>query len=453
MALRYSLQISKKKPTSNINSNLDKQRLILISGCVILILLIIFRDLLNVSINKYILVAFCFAVFACLDYEGVVCFLMFLLPLSCGIPGNFIFLTGAVLLLIKRRAAISFLQIAIPIVVIIQELILSFFAVRFSLITSAGYFTMVFLLFFLILEKKEFIDHKKAINYFLIGVVTLLLVMLLETVIEYGWGPVMNGIVRIGYAKTYTNIVSTNLRISNNPNNIGYYAEVAIACSFIMMNRWRGKIIYFVVILISLLVGALTFSRTFVLLLALLLVIYFACSIEFKLRNIISFVLVILFAVLIWHLFIQNSTFFYNYLNRFNSNDLSTAGGRTTLFWEYLIYIYNNPIRFLFGIGAVDYRHTIDISISNSLHSGIEQIFVCYGILGFFLWISTLFASVRLAVSKHKIKFIYFLPIITVILFTQTIQFLNPYELMMPYIIGIYALHLGAQEGNFLTGG
>ena len=69
------------------------------------------------------------------------------------------------------------------------------------------------------------------------------------------------------------------------------------------------------------------------------------------------------------------------------------------------------------------------------------------GIIVATIFIGNLSAPVVGAV-RNKVKLIYWLPIIVVVAFTQTIQFLNPYMLMLPYAIGVYALRMGAALGN-----
>ncbi len=44
------------------------------------------------------------------------------------------------------------------------------------------------------------------------------------------------------------------------------------------------------------------------------------------------------------------------------------------------------------------------------------------------------------------IGLIAWLPLVSVILFTQTIQFVDPHMLMLPYVIGVYSLRLGEKR-------
>lgn len=65
--------------------------------------LLCIRDILFISLSKWILVAFCclFAVGAA--YETLIYMLCFMFPLLCGIPSKYILLVFFILLLVKKE--------------------------------------------------------------------------------------------------------------------------------------------------------------------------------------------------------------------------------------------------------------------------------------------------------------------------------------------------------------
>ena len=80
-----------------------------------------------------------------------------------------------------------------------------------------------------------------------------------------------------------------------------------------------------------------------------------------------------------------------------------------------------------------------------AMHNATEQIIVCLGIPCGIAFIFML-AKPVVKFVKSKISLLYWLPIIGIVFFLQSIQFLNPSQLMLTYVIGIFALKFGLQE-------
>ena len=128
----------------------------------------------------------------------------------------------------------------------------------------------------------------------------------------------------------------------------------------------------------------------------------------------------------------------YNsFLGRFEEDNFATAGGRTDLFKEYNDFMAQNPRYWLAGTGVVHYKEICNCS--NSIHNGIQQIYVCHGIIGVLLFS---FVIVGFYKKYHKAKLIQYLPFIAVFIFDQSIQFLHPHFLMFPFICASCALKL-----------
>ena len=144
-------------------------------------------------------------------------------------------------------------------------------------------------------------------------------------------------------------------------------------------------------------------------------------------------------------IFLSNNELVLEYFTtRFteDSNDLATAGGRTTVFQKYSDYLADNPLSLLFGTGAVYYREATGVGLST--HNAIQQILVSYGLLGLIIFVIALLKNVRRYFNRNNVMTI--LPLCMTLLFVQTIQFLNPYFLMCPIIVAFYALKMGKYE-------
>jgi hypothetical protein len=113
---------------------------------------------------------------------------------------------------------------------------------------------------------------------------------------------------------------------------------------------------------------------------------------------------------------------------RFEQGNFDTAGNRTLLFKEYSEFMSLHSEYILTGTGAIYYK---DIAqCSNSCHNAFQQIYVAYGVLGCVFFISAFFMSIHKRASSCS--FMNYVPFIFAIFFIQSIQFLNPFYLMLP---------------------
>ena len=91
----------------------------------------------------------------------------------------------------------------------------------------------------------------------------------------------------------------------------------------------------------------------------------------------------------------------------------------------------------------VEYR-TI-LNVFNSIHNATQQIIVCLGIPGSVLYLIALLLPV-FKVIRHKVELVYWIPFLGIVVFLQSIQFLNPSMFMLTYVPAIYCLRYGAGD-------
>ena len=105
---------------------------------------------------------------------------------------------------------------------------------------------------------------------------------------------------------------------------------------------------------------------------------------------------------------------------------------------NYMEAFLSNPRYIIFGTGVTQYKAMT--GLWGSVHNGTQQILVCCGLLGFVVYMVGLLKPVVDIRRTRKRKMAYWLPWVGCVLYVQTTQFLNPMMLMLPYIIGVYAL-------------
>lgn len=187
--------------------------------------LLCIRDILFVSLSKWILVAFCclFAVGA--TYETLIYMLCFMFPLLCGIPSRYILLVFFSLLLIKKKKVdgriISFLLYWI-----IKEIVAMFWVTQPGWVELMGYCTHICLMFYLILNE-DVLNYKRCMDIYLLGTIALCGIITIRTLrtASSNWLFLFsNGWFRFGMADEKT----SGMVVELNANSLAYYAVTGL---------------------------------------------------------------------------------------------------------------------------------------------------------------------------------------------------------------------------------
>lgn len=402
--------------------------------------LLCIRDILFISLSKWILVAFCslFAVGAA--YETLIYMLCFMFPLLCGIPSKYILLVFFILLLVKKRLADGRV-IVFLLYWIVKEIVATFWVTQPEWMDLIGYCVHVCLLFYLILNE-DVLDYKRCVNIYLLGTIVLCGIIIIRTLrtAPSNWLYLFsNGWFRFGMADENT----SGMVVELNANSLAYYAVTGLACSLSLFSEGKGKkkMLYGFAAAVCLLTGFMTVSRSCLLVSALLLVWTLICTP----KNMSTAVGMLIAGALIvcggiW-LLQSYPELLQGLTARLNDSNMSTAGGRSVLFARYMDAFLANPRLYFTGTGVTSYKEIT--GIYNSMHNATEQILVCYGIFGSILFFIGLLTPIVRCLRKNKDLWrMKILPFFAVVLFIQTIQFVNPDMLMMPYVIAVYCLRI-----------
>lgn len=415
---------------------------VLITFCMLFTAIIYYRDFAVVDFNKLYLVAATFAVASIMDYKRIIYLLCFLFPLSCGIPGNFIYPLLVCLLFIKDQKK-SINKLLFFIVILLLELShYGFYAFDTRISEFIGYASFIFMLSYIIADNNRDVDNGRCLTYFCLGSAILLLGITINNTLMINQLDPINGIVRLGDNRDLGGFEEDRMMLLTNANTIGYYSIAAISCLLVL--QYFGKInsiLFLLLFAIAFYGGILSVSRTWAILMVFAMVVYMTFLKHDKIKGILLMVALCIGVVI----FLSNNELVLEYFTtRFteDSNDIATAGGRTTVFQKYSDYLADNPLSLLFGTGAVYYREATGVGLST--HNAIQQILVSYGLLGLIIFVIALLKNVRRYFNRNNVMTI--LPLCMTLLFVQTIQFLNPYFLMCPIIVAFYALKMGKYE-------
>lgn len=401
-----------------------------------------YRDLVGADINKILLVFLTLACAVFVEYNSVVYLLYFLFPLSCGIPGNYIY-PLLIIVLLCRYSKTGFGQLCFFGIVAILELMhYPFYCFDINIADVAGYLSVVFLVSYLIANRDKDIDNSKCVIFYCLGVCVLFVVIISNSMSIIGTGDMLEESVRLGAVKAYGEMDETRMMLSANANNIAYYSITSLSCLLLLFYKKKINILLFWGILaITVAGGILSVSRTWMISAALCFILY---SLSQK-GNFLKWALMMIAIIVGLTVVILNNDLLLGMIvDRFtgDSENLATAGDRTLLFREYNEYLLGHPLVLILGAGAV-YYHDVTLC-SNATHNSIQQIVVSYGLLGLAIFIRT-FVIVCRRIFKGN-RFIYWIPLICTVFFLQSIQLLNPFFLMQPLVAAFAILKMSAEE-------
>ena len=111
-----------------------------------------------------------------------------------------------------------------------------------------------------------------------------------------------------------------------------------------------------------------------------------------------------------------------NFSERFSVQDKS--GGRNDLLKEYNSVIMSNPKKFLIGSGIQNYNKKNKIDLA--CHNATQEIIIAWGVIGFIAMMLLIIKYILSTIKQsQKLRALEFLPLVILVLMTQTIQFFS----------------------------
>jgi len=403
------------------------------------------RILLNVEIGL-LYDAFCMISFISMPYSAAIEKILFLLPLTVNFEFAHVWLIAIVVLLFKKRQVpvLTFMLMAFFCVL---EMMAHFVYGMSSINRVLGYLTTLFITIYLVYDRHSGIDYYQCIKNYVLGLTLLFGLFYLNAFVLKGPSfltDVLSGGTRFGgTAGDYFE----GMKVSLNANTLAYFSICGMASVVVLTHQRRAlgreALVLWGAFSVFIMGGAMTISRTWMLLMVLLIMAYlFSCGGDAR-KFVVRAVGITVAGLLVLWFFLEKTSLIDSFLKRFQTERIESAGGRTISTKAYLNAFFSSDRFMLIGTGVTDYHWVI--RIGESVHNGLTQILVCCGVPGAILMLLTLYSPLYNA-KAERVKSIYWIPVIFVFLFTQTIQFLNPVGLMLPHVVGVYALRLGAKK-------
>lgn len=404
-------------------------------------LIFVCRDVLLVPVSDMFLTFCITTMMVLLPFRLLVYYVFFLFPFTCGIPGYI--MTISFLLLIKKGRKLTGMQVVPIIVVALLELFSESLNGMDTIIGMMSFLSFLAIFFYFLNDRNKFnYDRSQCVIWFSVGVAFTLFVIFYNVINQYGTLMLVSGSVRSGALGVKgNNLEAMKGHLAMNANSIAYYSICSLTSLIVILRFVKEKVLAYLLIGFLFLCGILSFSRTYILAITLFLFLFTFLA-DNKSRGKLTKYLIVVFLI----------GFFFtgNYLleviqamtERSEEMSIATAGGRTEIFSFYNKAWLSNAFYVLFGCGAIDYRTTLN-SI-DAMHCGLQQIWVCLGISGLLLFAWQIFNYLNYYIKHCYI--IYSLPFFISLVFDQSIQFLNPYSLIVPILAPLFVCQVLGQN-------
>lgn len=427
----------------NYGATHKRMNIKLLFFCAVVAICLIIRDIVGIGLNKFIFVALIGIFLLFSNRDELWCFLCFLIPLFIGLPGTYIRLIALILLFAKNKAKIQKHSFFLMFFFSALEFIASIWYPSVDLIEILGYMATVSIFIFMIYEDQE-LSHKDCLQFYVYGAV-LLCVVIISRGITVSQGAWLDLLSKNRYRFGLTG--EEGMHLGANANELAYYCLSGTAVSYCLFKDRRitdfEKTTYLFITIFIAITGLLTLSRSYIIIFAGIVIVYVLLTMR-DIRKIGATLFTLLVVLLILIISINHtklgSNIWSGILVRFARNDLATANDRTTLMIDFFDAFISNFRYTILGTGVTQYWSMLGLPDGYSIHNMLEQVIICLGFPGGLIFLYSIFKPIVLRrhhIKEHKETL---LPFLAVILFTQTIQFINPYTHMLHYIMAVYAV-------------
>ena len=419
----------------------------------------ILDKLAGIALPDFLYVIVIALFFAFSDFESIIYKLCYMFPLSFLFESiAYIWLITLAMLMVKAAWKSDSSRKTFKIqpgrsILILFFILLEFNAHRLYGISDTnrmgGYMLTVALLLYLLYDKRAQLDYLYSIKLYIYGTFALCALFIINAMINApsNWVALLaSGMLRFGGT---VNSKFGAMTVNLNANTLAYFSIVGVASSLSIMDSFNNmrvgeRIIYIAQFALVSVIGMLTVSRSWVLAMAIILLLFFFSQMKTPRKAITVLVATVVIGLFVFMVFSQGSSSILNaFVARFTNGEVKTLAGRTDIYSDYMKAFNSNGRFMLFGTGVTDY---VDVTgMWQSLHNGLQQILICLGIPGAIVFLIALLRPI-LTKENRQSDLVHWLPFVAVVTFTQTIQFLNPNLLMLPFVIGLYGIRNGIEN-------
>ncbi len=352
----------------------------------VLLGLIFIRYVFQIGFPRQVLLAVAILIVMWGDKDSIIALSVCCIPLYTSMQYTFAICVGLMVYCYKYGEDIKIdLSFLLLLAIMIWELMHGFNG-PFSPVHYLGTMVPFVLCAVLMYDRAYKADYFFIVQAFALATLAICVVLLSKVVVSSGFNVIraLADLRRLGIDEEATAVVGAEL----NPNTLGILCVLAITGLLQSRMFHRKSIFNDVQILILLLFGVMTSSRTFLACLAIMAILFFFAqkgSIFKKLQFLVMLVAIGAAALFLLHLFFPDLLEYY--FGRFQVEDISS--GRTTIFQAYNQFILSSPRVQFFGLGVIDFadkvmnQYKVTINIP---HNGVQELIVAWGLPGLLLF-------------------------------------------------------------------
>lgn len=385
--------------------------------------LMIIRDVGDIGVNKYFFVVLCFLCFINKDKSEIYKSIAFITPLAGGLPYTYIIVLAQMFIVLKEKGRRKFDLPSLTCILLL--LLMEFVSIirgYFSIVEFIGFAFIVWFSLTRMSDLDDNYDNEGIAIFFIAGYFAAIINIFGQVLTKYSWVQLLtmgSVLERFGNTTDALSIMDQQMRLSFNPNGLGCICIQVLVIALLLQHQNKKKV-YLAVVTLALVVGLMTQSRTFLVTVIIVGILYLTSTTK-SLKTVLSGIGVSI--VLIGASSIIISKWFSSYVQglqlRMQATDITN--GRVGLFQIYNEFILRHVNTFLFGVGLQ--RYPEKYGYYQSCHNAIQEIIVAWGLIGLAI---TVFFFARVLIRAYrkvgKSNVIFFLPIIATFIMVQAGQ-------------------------------
>lgn len=327
---------------------------------------------------------------------------------------------------LKFKENVKINQRIIPIILMVIWELMHCFQGEFSVINFAGAFVPFLLCGLLMWTDAKKLDYAFIARCFAFSAFSVGIMLMGKIGYESGFNieAVLLSMQRLGVSGEGTD----NKQVFINPNSLGIICTLSVSGLLQIFMTGKKRISDVIMMVAILIIGALTISKTYIVLVAGMGVLFIMAQkkdMKSKIKMLFGILAVVIVTIVLLALIFPNVLPMF--IRRFSSSDITT--GRTDLMVYYDEFIRSSVENMMFGVGLQDfgYKLTVQNGVATHVpHNGIQEIIVAWGIPGlifFGMFILDLIAGSRRE-NPHQ-KLLNYIPLILVLVKVQAGQIIT----------------------------
>lgn len=369
------------------------------------------------TIPDYIILGIAMIIPFILEPMDIAAYIVGFSMMGTGIQTTYIAIACLLALLLKSKQKIKVVTIIAVLVFVLYELVHLLFRPEDNLMEYLRYVMAYALLFYIAFMDYDAQARIRMADSFIFGTMFCIVHIFVETLIfENGDITVFwDGSYRFGYSAQ----LGVDLTMAADPNLVGQSCLLVIVLCVSLFLLGYKKRKYYLTAAIALIAGTMTLSKTFIIMLAVmvLLVFLFAgswnSSKAFKNR-----VIFLLFVALGCYMVMQIYPDYLENIIARAEGDATT--GRLSGAQKYFAYLMQDMKALLVGVGMQNVGEKTGIGASP--HAAIIEAMTCWGLVGTIAMISVLVKATVKHASSIKTRMVNYFPLIIFVIVTQSTQ-------------------------------